>query len=186
MSAPVGGKRLPGGQNKRWNDVVRDDLKKCGLPSNWRELAQERLSWRSTIKHRTEILNRQAEANEKHSKDEKKHRREQRLADSKNSLLCSHPSCSFRAHNTAGLANHVRQHHSTISRIPCPNCHQLFHQQGIQNHQRFCKAGHPPLVPVDKTNWPASPILWGFWSYAANGWMDGVCACACVCACPSN
>ena len=139
VSAPVGGKRQPGGQKKRWNDVVCDDLKKCSLQSNWRELAQERPSWRSTIKHRTEVLNQQAEANEKRNKDEKKHRREQRLADSKNSLLCSHPGCSFRAHNTAGLANHVRQRHSTISRIPCPYCHQLFHQQGIQNHQRFCK-----------------------------------------------
>ena len=41
VSAPVGGKRQSGGQKKRWNDVVCDDLKKCSLPSNWRELAQE-------------------------------------------------------------------------------------------------------------------------------------------------
>ena len=81
---------------------------------------------------RTEVLNRQAEANEKHSKDEKKHRREQRLADSKNSLLCSHPSFSFRAHNIAGLANHVRQHHSTISRILCPSATSYFTNRGFK------------------------------------------------------
>ena len=42
VSVPVGGKRQPGGKKERWNNVVHDDLKKCSLPSNWRELAQER------------------------------------------------------------------------------------------------------------------------------------------------
>ena len=41
VCAPVDGKQQPEGQKKRWNDVVYDDLEKCSLPSNWRELAWE-------------------------------------------------------------------------------------------------------------------------------------------------
>ena len=50
VSAPVGGKRAPGGQKRRWNDVVVEDLNQAGLSRVWREQAQGRDSWRSTIK----------------------------------------------------------------------------------------------------------------------------------------
>ena len=35
--APVGGKRAPGGQKRRWNDVVVEDLNQAGLSRIWRE-----------------------------------------------------------------------------------------------------------------------------------------------------
>ena len=72
VSAPVGGKRTAGGQKRRWNDLVVNDLKQCNLSRSWREQAQERDSWRATIKCRVELLNKPAEDKEKSCKDEKK------------------------------------------------------------------------------------------------------------------
>ncbi|MDA8001968.1 MAG: reverse transcriptase domain-containing protein [Alphaproteobacteria bacterium] len=139
VSAPVGGKRTAGGQKRRWNDMVTSDLKECNLSESWREQAQERDSWRTTIRNRVEHLNRRAEDTEKSRKDEKKRRREQRLIDSEEALHCDHPGCSFQALNKAGLINHQRSH-SVTARIPCQFCHQMFHQQGLHNHRRFCQA----------------------------------------------
>ena len=140
VSAPVGGKRSVGGQKRRWNDIVANDLKQCNLSGFWREEAQERGSWRATIKLSIELLNKQAEEIEKDRKDVRKRRREQRLIDSENALCCCHPGCSFQALNKAGLINHQRQRHSNISRIQCQYCHQTFYQQGLHNHQRACPA----------------------------------------------
>ena len=145
VSAPVGGQRSAGGQKRRWNDVVSSELKQCNLSGTWREQAQERDSWRNTIKHSVEVLNKQAEDTEKSRKDEKKRRREQRLIDSENTLHCSHPGCSFQALNKAGLSNHQRQRHSTILRVQCQYCHQAFNQQGLHNHQRFCQTRQSSL-----------------------------------------
>ena len=139
VSAPVGGKRTAGGQKRRWNDMVTSDLKECNLSESWREQAQERDSWRTTIRNRVEHLNRRAEDTEKSRKDEKKRRREQRLIDSEEALHCDHPGWSFQALNRAGLINHQRSH-SVTARIPCQFCHQMFHQQGLHNHRRFCQA----------------------------------------------
>ena len=61
VSAPVGGKRTAGRQKRRWNDMVSSDLKECNLSEPWREQAQERDSWRTTIRNRVEHLNRRAE-----------------------------------------------------------------------------------------------------------------------------
>ena len=77
VSAPVGGKRTAGGQKRRWNDVVASDLMQCNLSESWRKQALKRDSWRATIKHSAELLNRKAEDTEKSRKDEKKRRREQ-------------------------------------------------------------------------------------------------------------
>ena len=145
VSAPLGGKRRAGGQKRRWNDIVANDLKQCNLPGTWRELAQERNSWRTTIKHSVELLNKKAEETEKSCKDDKKRRRKQRelQLNSENALQCSHPGCSFRALNKAGLTNHQRQRHSNTLRSQCQYCHQHFNQQGLHNHQRFCRARHP-------------------------------------------
>ena len=38
---PQAGKRLAGGQKRRWNDVVLSDLKKCDLLSDWHDVACE-------------------------------------------------------------------------------------------------------------------------------------------------
>ena len=106
VSAPVGGKRTAGGQKRRWNDLVVNDLKQCNLSRSWREQAQERDSWRATIKRRVELLNKQTEDKEKSCKDEKKRRRQQHLVVTESALHCSHPGCSFQARNLAGLTNH--------------------------------------------------------------------------------
>ena len=66
------------GQKRRWNDVVVEDLNQTGLSGVWRKQAQDRNSWRSTIKESVELLNDQAEATEKSLKDQKKKRREER------------------------------------------------------------------------------------------------------------
>ena len=144
VSAPVGGKRVVGGQKRRWNDAIATDLNRCNLSGGWREQVQDRESWRTTIKHSAELLNEQAEIAEKSLKDLKKKRREMRITESENALHCDHPGCSFQALTQAGLTNHQRQHHSTTQRIQCNFCHQLFHQQRIHNHQRFCLA-RPPM-----------------------------------------
>ena len=144
VSAPVGGKRSVGGQKRRWNDVVSNDRRLSNLSETWREQAQERDSWRITIKRSAEFLNQQAEASEKGRKDEKKRRREQRLANTENSLHCHHHGCSFRALTKAGLTNHQRQRHSTIPSLQCQYCQRTFSQQGLHNHQRFCSARPRP------------------------------------------
>ena len=141
VSAPVGGKRSAGGQKRRWNDVVSSELKQCNLSGTWREQAQERNSWRNTIKHSVEVINKQAEDTEKSRKDKEK----QQLINSDNSLHCNHPGCSFQALNKAGLTNHQRQCHSAILRTQCQYCHQTFNQQGLHNHQCFCQTRQSSL-----------------------------------------
>ena len=75
---------------------MSNDLRLSNLSETWREQAQERNSWRATIKHSAELLNKQAEANEKSRKDEKKHCREQWLVYTENALHYDHPGCSSR------------------------------------------------------------------------------------------
>ena len=139
----LGGKRTAGGQKRRWSDLVSNDLKQCNLSRSWREQAQERDSWRATIRRRVELLNKQAEDKQKACKDEQKRRRQQHLLVSESALHCNHPGCSFQARNQAGLTNHQRQRHFTIQTIQCQYCHQAFHQQGLHNHQHFCQSRPP-------------------------------------------
>ena len=143
VSATVGGKRTAESQKRRWSDLVANDLKQCNLSRSWREQAQERDSWRATIRRRVELLNKQAEDKEKACKDEQKRRQQQHLVVSESALHCSHPGCSFQARNQAGLTNHQRQRHFTIQMIQCQYCHQTFHQQGLHNHQCFCQSRPP-------------------------------------------
>ena len=53
-----------------WSDVVANDLKQCNLSGAWREQAQQRDSWRATIKCSVELLNKQVEDKERSCKDE--------------------------------------------------------------------------------------------------------------------
>ena len=46
---PAGGKRSVGGQKRRWNEVVKDDLKKCDLLADWRDVASQREAWRGVV-----------------------------------------------------------------------------------------------------------------------------------------
>ena len=143
VCAPVDGRRAVGGQKCRWNDLVTRDLKKCGLTEDWRDLAQDRNAWRGIVKDSVESLNANDEEREKNSKDTRKRVREQRLTSAESALACDHPNCSFKALNIAGLTNHKRQKHSTPQMSPCCFCGQSFHQQGLHNHERFCKSRPP-------------------------------------------
>ena len=49
VSAPAQGVRSAGGQKCRWNDLVQRDFMKCGLEQDWRELAQDRSTWRGVV-----------------------------------------------------------------------------------------------------------------------------------------
>ena len=86
VCAPVGGKCSAGEQKQRWNDLVTCSLKKCNLSGTWREHAQERDSWRTTIQRSVTCLNIEAEKNEKRHKEKKKRHHEQRLIDSATTL----------------------------------------------------------------------------------------------------
>ena len=43
---PKGGRHSPGGQNRRWVDVVVGDLKRCEYLQDWRQQTQDRVQWR--------------------------------------------------------------------------------------------------------------------------------------------
>ena len=94
VSAPVGGKRTAGGQKRGWSDLVSNDLKQCNFSRSWREQAQERDSWRATIRPRVEVRNKQVKDKEKGCKDEQKRRRQQHLVVSDSALHCKHLGCS--------------------------------------------------------------------------------------------
>ena len=131
VSALVGGKRAPGGQKLRWNDLVTRDLRACGLLDSWRELAQDRDEWRRKVKEVFEGVNKNAESDEKACKDMKKRRREDRLAATTSTLRCDHPGCSFIATTNAGITNHKRQKHQQLVEASCRYCHQTFNVQGL-------------------------------------------------------
>jgi hypothetical protein len=171
VCAPAGGKRAAGGQKNRWNDVVANDLNQCNLSRTWRELAQERDSWRTTIQQSGERLNQQAEAREKSRKDEKKRRRMLQLIDSETALHCNHPGCSFQALSREGLTNHQCQRHSSSQRTQCRHCHRTLHQQGLHNHERFCSARPPPPTYTNLTglHLRASVVT----TEHSSKWMDG-------------
>ena len=138
----AGGKRSVGGQKRRWNDVIVNDLKKCELYPNWREQAQVRRSWRGWIWASAEELNEEMEAAERRKKDELKQRKEATsLEQTQNGWECNEHGCHFVGRSKAGLVNHVRQKHSSVvqHQLSCPHCGKPFHKQGFSMHVRFCK-----------------------------------------------
>ena len=58
---PAGGKRSVGGQKRRWNEVVKDYLKKCDLLADWRDVASQREAWRWVVKMAANELSQQLE-----------------------------------------------------------------------------------------------------------------------------
>ena len=52
-----GGRLSAGGQERRWNDLVLRDMKRCGLLHDWRDMAQERGTWRGLVKEAASELN---------------------------------------------------------------------------------------------------------------------------------
>ena len=130
---PAGGKCSVGGQKRRWNDVLVDDLKKCELYSSWREEVQDRHIWRGWISTSAEDLNEELKAAEQRKKDELKQRREAtKQEQNQNGWGCSEQGCHFVGRTKAGLVNHVRQKHCSVAldRKSCPRCRKSFHKQG--------------------------------------------------------
>ena len=103
---PAHGKRSIGGQKRRWNDVLRDDLKKCDLLTDWREVAGERKAWRRVVKLASEDLNHHLEASEKEKKDQQKSRKGKVVQSGSSSFVCDELRCSFVSLTSAGLTNH--------------------------------------------------------------------------------
>ena len=136
---PEGGKRSPGGQKLRWNDVVTQDLRQGGILSDWKQLTQDRKEWRGVVATVVKDLNRKAEEKEQRKKDERKRRREEAVMPA-SAWTCSYRECSFAAQSKAGLVNHQRKKHGSQSttRVPCPHCSRLFRPQGLRNHIRAC------------------------------------------------
>ena len=132
------GGRRPGGQKLRWNDLISQDLKRCGLSDDWRSQALDRKKWQHVVRECTTRVNEEDELREKGSKDEKKKRRENHQIAEESALHCSETGCTFTALNRAGLVNHHRQVHTQPHHEACINCGRLFKKQGLHNHQRFC------------------------------------------------
>jgi hypothetical protein len=59
---PAACKCSVGGPKKRWNDAVMEDLKKCDLVADWREVASVRVAWRGAVKLAADTLNHKLEA----------------------------------------------------------------------------------------------------------------------------
>ena len=152
-------------QRRRWNDIVSRDLRECELQEDWYELAQNRRGWRCLVHEGAELLNQRQEQEEIKRKDEMKARQDRRLHEVVEALKCPFPNCSFAAATTAGLTNHHRQKHQLAKFAQCIHCGKSFHQQGIYNHQKFCKTN-----PSWSTSWPV-PLP----RSECSAWMDGVC-----------
>ena len=132
------GKCAAGGQKYRWNDLVSRDLKSCKLSEDWHKFAHSLSLWKKVIHDCVESLNVLAEKEEKRRKDERKKLRERRQVDAEVALCCTHPACVFVAVNKAGLTNHTCQKHVLPIKSMCQFCKQLYHQQGLHNHQKRC------------------------------------------------
>ena len=140
VCAPVSGKRHPGGQKLRWNDLLLRDLRRCGMESDWRECASNRPEWRCSVKQSVRALNNLEEQEEKRRKDFRKRRREERQRQAESALHCDFLGCTFIAANKAGLVNHTRQKHTQAQFKLCQYCSCSVGVQGHHNHERYCRA----------------------------------------------
>ena len=141
LCRPAGGERSVGGQKRRWNEVVKDDLKKCDLIADWRDVASQREAWRRVVKMAANELNQQLELSEKEKKDQLKKRREEEVQSVSYAVSCDEPGCSFTSISNAGLINHKRQKHSPAAQLSkqCIHCYQYFQLQGFSMHMKHCR-----------------------------------------------
>jgi len=141
VSRPTVGKRSVGGQKRRWNDAVMEDLKKCDLLADWREVARERVAWRGVVKLSADTLNQQLEISEKERKDQRKNRREGEHPVSA-PFVCGEHGCPFVSTTKAGITNHKRQKHGAMAQSQklCSLCNKSFHPQGFFMHTKYCQA----------------------------------------------
>ena len=104
------GKRLHGGQKKRFKDSLKVSLKSFGIdPFSWENAAQERAGWRSTL-HRGSM---HCEENRTSAAVERRKARKARTntphASQDLSIKCPHCVRTFRAQ--IGLISHMRNKH---------------------------------------------------------------------------
>ena len=115
------------GQKRRWNEVVKDDLKKCDLLADWRDVASQREAWRGVVKMAANELNQQLELSEKEKKDQLKKRREAGVQSASYAVSCNEPGCSFTSISNAGLTNHKRQKHGPAALPPVLSTARIQH-----------------------------------------------------------
>ena len=141
VSRPAVGRRSVGGQKRRWNDAVLEDLKKCDLSADWREVARERAVWRGVVKLSADTLNQQLEISEKERKDQRKKRREGEHPESAR-FVCIENGCPFASTTKAEITDHKRQKHGAmaLSQKLCSRCNKSFHSQGFFMHNKYCQA----------------------------------------------
>ena len=72
VCVPAQGAWSAGDQRRRWNDLVQQDLVKCGIEQDWSELAQDRSAWQGVVEMRIDTINKDAEHKEDRKKDERK------------------------------------------------------------------------------------------------------------------
>ena len=104
----VQGRRLQGGQKKRYKDFLKVTLKKCHInPNELEVLAQDRASWRRTCRLGLEKL----EQDRRDHRDVMRRRRHERVAQpgtSYDSLVCH--ICQRACQSRIGLLSHLRMH----------------------------------------------------------------------------
>ena len=119
---PAQGARSAGGQKCRWNDLVQQDLVKCGIEQDWRELAQDMSAWRGVVEMHVDTINKETEWKEDRKEHERKRAQQSQLTTALAVLACEHPNCNFKASNRAGLVNHRRQKHGPQTIEQCNHC----------------------------------------------------------------
>ena len=72
VCVPAQGARSADDQKCRWNDLVEQDLVKCGLEQDWSELAQDRTAWRGVVEMRIDTISKEAKKKEDRKKDGRK------------------------------------------------------------------------------------------------------------------
>ena len=103
------GKRIRGGQKKRYKDVLKANMKKCNIDfNNWEDIAKDRPLWRATIRvGATTFETKRCEELEEKRRRRKERQQHQRLA-LPPGTRCPHCNRSFRAR--IGLISHLRTH----------------------------------------------------------------------------
>ena len=72
VCASAQGAQSAGDQKCCWNDLVEQDLVKCGLEQDWSELAQDRSAWRGVVEMCIDTINKEAKKKEDRKKDGRK------------------------------------------------------------------------------------------------------------------
>ena len=71
VCAPAQGAWSAGGKKCLWNELVQQDLVKCGIEQDWRELTQDRSTWRRVVEMHVDTINKETERKEDRKKDER-------------------------------------------------------------------------------------------------------------------